>query len=301
MNISNPIFDELVGLGIIRPDTVRPYHSRTRDADIPVLIDETSGVIFLERAETSTEYYETEKTEDHTGDETLTALTNGQVVRSAALPDDQRRFEMFAGLTANARICDFGCGHGRFLTLNKGHAADRCGVELREHCQAYLRDIDPDVRLEKRINDFETAFDLVTLFHVLEHIPAQVAVMAEICDMLAPSGKAVVEVPHANDFLIRSIELPAFRDFTFWSEHLVLHTEASITAVLEAAGFGDIMITRHQRYGFTNHLGWFADGVPGGHDRYADMERPAFEDSYAAYLAGLNATDTLIAVAALKA
>ncbi|PIW26397.1 MAG: hypothetical protein COW30_15100 [Rhodospirillales bacterium CG15_BIG_FIL_POST_REV_8_21_14_020_66_15] len=297
MNITNPVFDELVGLGVLNPDTVRLCHPKTRDRAIPVLMDETSGIIFLQAAETSDEYYEMEKAQDREGEQTITALADGDSVRAAALPDDRRHFEMFRNLTAGARICDFGCGYGGFLSLNRGHAAERCGVELRRHCQTHLRLTDSGVDVAPAIGDFERAFDVVTLFHVLEHIPHQVTVLSEIRDTLAPRGKIVVEVPHARDFLIQSVDLPAFRDFTFWSEHLVLHTEASVAAVLEAAGYGQIEIMRHQRYGFTNHLGWFLDGMPGGHERYAHFERSGFQAAYGDYLAELNATDTLIAVA----
>ena len=35
--------------------------------------------------------------------------------------------------------------------------------------------------------------------------------------------------------------------------------------MLRAAGFKKIEILFFQRYGFTNHLGWFVENRPGGH------------------------------------
>lgn len=299
MEIANPMFAELVRLGAIDPDNVRMLSPRTRDREIPVLIDDTSGVIFLQRAETSTEYYETEKSEDRVGDETLTAMIDGSTVRTKPLADDRRRFEQVRDLTADRSVCDFGCGYGGFLRLNRGHADHLAGVELREHCRAQLRAAAPEIPVEKSILDFVEPFDIVTMFHVLEHIPEQIEVLAEIRQRLAPDGRLFVEVPHAGDFLIKHLGLEAFHAFTFWSEHLVLHTPASLAAVLRAAGFAEIEISGYQRYGYTNHLGWLRDGKPGGQEIFKDVEDPDFEAAYSDYLKGLGATDTLVAVAQL--
>lgn len=297
MEITNPMFAELVRLGSIDPDNIRMLSSRTRDREVPVLIDDASGVIFLQRAETSTEYYENEKSEDRIGDETLTALLDGSTVRTKPLADDQRRFDKVLTLTAGRSVCDFGCGYGGFLRLNRRHAGRLAGVELREHCRAHMRTAAPEIPVKKSILDFSEPFDLVTMFHVLEHIPEQIDVLTEIRQRLAPDGKLFVEVPHAGDFLIKRLGLEAFRAFTFWSEHLVLHTPASLAAVLQAAGFAEVEISGYQRYGYTNHLGWLRDGKPGGQEAFKDVEDPSFEAAYSDYLKGLGATDTLIAVA----
>lgn len=295
--ITNPAFRELVSLGVIDPTGVRLLSPRTRDGEIPVLIDESSGVIFLQRAETTVQYYETDKTEDLDHGQFITTFANGGTMRTTPLEDDKRRFEQVKNRTSGRKICDFGCGYGGFLRLNEGHAFSVAGVELRNHCRAHLQETCPDARVEKSILDFDTSFDLVTLFHVLEHIPTPTAVLADIRQRIAPGGEVLIEVPHAGDFLISRVDVPAFRNFTFWSEHLVLHTPASLTAVLNASGFTDIRVQGYQRYGFTNHLGWLIDGQPGGQVTLKDFERPNMEESYGKYLVDLGATDTLIAFA----
>ena len=296
-SITNPMYRELTELGAIDPKGVHVLDERTRDRDIPVLIDETSGVIFLQHAETSSQYYETEKPEDREAGLTITTFVDGSSVKTTPLKDDQRRFEQIKDLTKNARICDFGCGYGGFLELNKNHAKSIAGVELREHCHSHLKAAVPEIDLKKNILEFDTTFDLITMFHVLEHIPTQTAVLTDIRRRLGPNGRIFVEVPHAGDFLIHRLGLPAFRAFTFWSEHLVLHTKESLRRILEHTGFRDIEIHGYQRYGFTNHLGWLKDGQPGGQETYRQLERPAIEAAYGDYLAEIDATDTLIAVA----
>lgn len=295
--VTNPMFHELAALGAIRAGAVRQFHPRTRDADIPVLLDTETGVIFLQRAETSTRYYEAEKTADRDQGETITTFADGSTVRTRPLDDDRRRVEQVKEMTRGRAVCDFGCGYGGFLHLNQGHAGYLGGVELRADCRQLLQADAPSIRIEKRIEDFDRLFEFVSLFHVLEHIPTQTAVLSDIHRQLAPGGKLFIEVPHAGDFLIRRITLPAFRNFTFWSEHLVLHTPASLTAVLNAAGFSNFEITGYQRYGYTNHLGWITQRKPGGQNYLADLHDHEFNDAYEAYLSKLGATDTLVAVA----
>lgn len=294
LEITNPIYFQLVDLGIINPETVKVLSQKTRDKDVAVLIDETSKVIFLQNQETSETYYEKEKLADRALNGAITSLGQGRSVTNATLEDDQRRFQQFEELTKGANICDFGCGYGGYLQLNKKHAKSISGVELRGHCKQHLLEVEPSIKIENNIQNFEDDFDVVTLFHVLEHLPDQISVLKDIRKKLKKSGQIIVEVPHALDFLIQSIDLPEFRNFTFWSEHLVLHTKASISKVLEAAGYTDISVQGYQRYNFTNHLGWLLDRKPGGHDRFSFFEQADFHAAYQTYMQNLSATDTLM-------
>ena len=84
----------------------------------------------------------------------------------------------------------------------------------------------------------------------------------------------IIEVPHANDFLISEYNCNEFKKFTFWSEHLILHTEKSLLNLLNKVGFSNIEITYYQRYNIFNHLNWLFNGKPGGHKNniYNDKE-----------------------------
>jgi len=42
------------------------------------------------------------------------------------------------------------------------------------------------------------AFDVVTAFHVLEHVPDPIAVVRRMLDWLAPGGRLIIEVPNAG-------------------------------------------------------------------------------------------------------
>ena len=95
-------------------------------------------------------------------------------------------------------------------------------------------------------------------------------------------------------------ELKEFKNFTFWSEHLILHTHKSLKSILTKAGFTNIKIEYFQRYGFDNHLGWFIKKKPGGHIFFKKYSSKKINSIYSQNLVKLKKTDTLFAVANKK-
>lgn len=102
-----------------------------------------------------------------------------------------------AHLPAGGRILDVGAGIGQFLSLSgegwevdgtelspvaRRIASERWGISLRE---GQLEDL--------RLPD--AAYDVVTLFHVLEHVPQPGTTLREILRILKPGGCAVFAVP----------------------------------------------------------------------------------------------------------
>lgn len=110
-------------------------------------------------------------------------------------------------------------------------------------------------------------------------------------------GLLIVEVPHARDFLLETLDSEAFKAFTFWSEHLILHTRKSLMVFLAAAGFRNVNIAGYQRYSIANHLYWLARKSPNGHNIWSFLTSQALNDSYHETLLRLDQTDTLIAYA----
>ena len=89
-----------------------------------------------------------------------------------------------------------------------------------------------------------------------------------------------------------------FKNFTLWSQHLVLHTRESLFRFLQSVGFVQINIKGVQRYPLSNHMYWLANGKPGGHKSSLSLiESKSLNNEYEKALAKIDATDTLVAVA----
>ena len=228
-SITNLIYKELIELNLINVDKVIKISDKTRDKNIPVYIDEESKIIFLEKYETTTDYYE----ENVSGNpKDVNFLNNGYYL------DDKRRYEQFKEIIHQSKhVLDFGCEWGGFLKQIECNSSKISGIELNEQCIAYLQKTMPHGKFNKDVNQVEGNPDLITSFHVLEHIPNQCETLRSLHNLLAYNGTLIIEVPHANDFLIQSINLPEFKQFTFLERTSDFAYKIIIRKVLSKAGF----------------------------------------------------------------
>lgn len=278
------IRDTLLQIGAIDRTNLVEYSSRTRDRDVPVSRDSVSGVIFIDEFYVGEKEYEAGEYRPDDG------------INFEDSIDTERRFQQFQPLIHGRRIVDFGCGAGSFLRRVSPEASFAVGVELQQSFrQSLARD---GIAVFQDLAEIDLPVDTLFMFHVLEHLPDPLQSLSQARATLKDSGFLVVEVPHARDFLLQDLDCVAFRDFTLWSQHLVLHTRDSLRRLLLAAGFTKVAIQGVQRYGPANHLQWLSTGKPGGHrGPLLQMQTEELRDAYAAALAGIDATDTLVAVA----
>lgn len=287
----NGTYRLLNSLGVIGPDSIENYADCTRDKEhLQVYRCRASGVIFIDNVCNGVVDYERKvntKGEIKIGDEWL---------KTPPTSDDRRRSRQFRDAISAKDWLDFGTGEGRILDLLKHDAKSVSGIEINKAKVEAMKS--RGLTITTSIDDFErNTFDVMTFFHVLEHLPSPVEVLESAFSRLRRNGTLIVEVPHARDFLLQSLKCEQFKKFTLWSEHLILHTRSSLAALLEAANFTTFSIRGFQRYGFENHLRWLKEGRPGGHDVYAHLHDPEFAAHYSTYLERLDQTDTLIAVA----
>ncbi len=311
--ITNPVFFDLKKLGLVKNKNLLLINKKTRDKKINVYRDIFSKIIFLEKYTTNINYYKKEKGSPRFKSKSITRFLGGKILKTSKINfgkkkssnrlnivgDDYRRFEQFKKYLKNKNICDFGCGYAGFLTLCKKNSKKLFGVEINNYYLNYLNKKKNYIKVCNNIDKFNEKFDVVTLFHVLEHMPNQISALKKIKKKLKKNGKIIVEVPHAKDFLFNQKNNQKFKDFIFWSEHLILHTDKSIKAFLKKAGYKNIKVKFFQRYGFTNHLNWFQNGQPGGHELNKDIYDEKLENFYKKYLENYGYSDTLIAVASI--
>ena len=310
-NVNNPVYNDLKKLGLVKDKNLLIINSHTRDKTIKVYQDKKTKVIFLEKFIRYNDYYKKEKGSTRDKQKSVTFLRDGTVLKTSKINyknqknkikenivgDDFRRFEQFKKFLTYKKICDFGCGYAGFLSLSKKKTKNLFGVELNQFFLDYLNKNKKYIAVKNNIDKLENKFDVITLFHVLEHLPNQIETLINIRKKLNQRGKLIIEVPHAKDFLLEKMNMQEFKNFIFWSEHLVLHTQFSLTSFLKKAGFKKIKISFYQRYGFTNHLNWFLNKKPGGHEIFKSLFDDNFDNSYKNYLQKNEFSDTIIAVA----
>jgi SAM-dependent methyltransferase len=291
--MNNNIEKELVDLGIIDINSVKKVYPRVRDNEnIHVKKCNFSNVIYL----SENEYIEDSKYQNKHfidywgGGDRETALINTQF-------DDNRRFEQFSEIVKNKDYLDFGTGLGGVLDLFKNVAKTISGIELQRGIRDHLTLEGYKMYESLQEIDSHVKFDIISLFHVFEHLSTPLKYLYDLKDKLKENGKIIIEVPHANDALLTLFEIDEFKKFTFWSEHLILHTRASLEIYLKKAGYKNIIISGYQRYPLANHLYWLNEKKPGGHIAYNFLSNNIINNSYQDLLSKIDKTDTLIAIA----
>ncbi len=206
--------------------------------------------------------------------------------------DDQRRFDMVKTLLAGRKTLDFGCGAAGFLRKAQTVAAEAAGVEPEKRVREHWGD---KLTLHARLEDAGKGYDLITAFHVLEHLPDPRAMLKDLAARLGEKGRLIIEVPSSEDALVTLYDNDAFQRFTYWSQHLFLFNPETLRRLALSAGLRVIDIQQFQRYPLSNHLYWLSCGLPGGHQAWSFLDTPALTAAYAASLAAAGKCDTLIA------
>ena len=206
--------------------------------------------------------------------------------------DDQRRFEMLEPLLVNSKVLDFGCGAAGFLRKASTLAVEAAGVEPECRVRDYWGESIP---LYRSLDDAGHDYDLVTAFHVVEHLSDPISILADLAERLKDGGRLVVEVPSSEDALLTLYDNAPFQSFTYWSQHLFLFNAETLRRLALKAGLRVISIQQFQRYPISNHLYWLSHGQPGGHKRWSFLNTSALREAYEASLAAMGMCDTLIA------
>lgn len=159
---------------------------------------------------------------------------------------------------SGGRLLDVGCSAGHFLHAMREHVAEAVGIELNEANAEFARE-----RLGFAVHTCpaeETdltkgSFDLITVFHTLEHMPDPRRFLRTIQEYLTPAGTLFVEVPNVDDALLTVYDVPEFADFWYREPHLFNFSPATLHELMLSAGL-DGEADGVQRYGLLNHAHW---------------------------------------------
>jgi SAM-dependent methyltransferase len=136
--------------------------------------------------------------------------------------------------TAGARVFDFGCGPGTWLNSFQDHGWDTYGLEPASDV-AFVR--------HKRLLTIpsQPQFDLVIVYHVLEHLPRPLETLRELAQAIVPGGYCMVGVPRLDTLAIHGdIKYCLHR-----RNHIMAFTEACLRGLLARANLETVAAFHH--------------------------------------------------------
>jgi SAM-dependent methyltransferase len=136
------------------------------------------------------------------------------------------------------RVLDVGCGRGFLLREFRHRGWDVLGTEADDKAAAHAQQV---LQLPVKVGALETldlpaaSFDVIVLWHVLEHLADPTALFVQVRRLLRPGGTFVVGVPNFG-----SLEARLCQDKWFHLDvprHLAHFTPDSLGDALAKAGF----------------------------------------------------------------
>lgn len=174
-------------------------------------------------------------------DEVYTVVDNRQSIFERIIFAEAKKVLREAKkLHSNASsLLDFGSGKGQFLAVAKEAGWEGLGIETAVE-RAIFAEKNYRVKVLTEYYQGGTIhaghFDLITLNHVLEHLPQPMVFLTELLEKnLAPGGLVYVEVPRANSWQAKI----AGKNWMHWDipKHLTHWTQAGLEKQIEQYGY----------------------------------------------------------------
>ena len=141
-------------------------------------------------------YYESKDYISHTDGKTSLFEKMYQFVKSIAL---KNKLKLINSQSKKGKILDIGAGVGDFLSVAKKDGWQTIGIEPSEKAKSIA--IKKGVTFVNHLSELENnSFDLITMWHVLEHVPDLENQIVELKRLLKPSGTILIAVPNFNSY-----------------------------------------------------------------------------------------------------
>jgi 2-polyprenyl-3-methyl-5-hydroxy-6-metoxy-1,4-benzoquinol methylase len=146
------------------------------------------------------------------------------------------------------RLLDVGCGSGALVKNFAQLGWDVHGIEPDPNAVAVARNV---LGLNVRAGNIESGgfadgyFDVITMSHVIEHLPDPTTTLAECYRTLRPGGRLVVVTPNCDSWARRLFG----KNWAAWElpRHLFLFSARTLKSCAEKAGFRVVLVRTSAR------------------------------------------------------
>lgn len=166
------------------------------------------------------------------------------LVRNYSVSWKRQKIERFRN---KGSILDIGCGTGEFLHEMSSNGWETAGLEPSKEASGYARktyglSITAGFIDEESMRTLPGRFDVITMWHVLEHVHVPLEAMAVVKEKLADGGILVIAVPNISSYDAGvygrhwvALDVP---------RHLLHFTPATLKSLLNRSGLE--IISMHQ-------------------------------------------------------
>ena len=142
-------------------------------------------------------YYESEDYISHTDNKRSLFEKLYHFIKSIAL---KNKLNLINSLQPNkGRLLDIGAGTGEFLSVAKNDGWQTIGVEPSDRAKSIAKN--KGISFVEETSELEDhSFDLISMWHVLEHVPDLDKQIKELKRLLKPTGTLIIAVPNFKSY-----------------------------------------------------------------------------------------------------
>lgn len=158
---------------------------------------------------------------------------------------EKYKLDLLLTYTSHGKLLEIGPAYGVFAFLAKRAGFHVDTMEMDERCCKFLSDVVGvsvinSTDICSRLNE-ATLYDVIALWHVIEHLPDPLAVIKAASEKLNPDGILIIATPNP-----KSLQFKIFH--RFWAHldaprHLTLIPPAVLTKVAESQGLETALVT----------------------------------------------------------
>ena len=171
---------------------------------------------------------------------TLEEFQSGQLLRARSWRQEAEKVRFLERYAQGGSLLDVGCADGKFLWGLDAGRWRRTGLEPSRQVVQLVRERIPDIEFVIG-NLYSTrlrpgSFDVITFWHVLEHLPDPRRVLRRVRELLRPGGWLIVSLPNLGSWQARIFRRHwyAFDDVP---RHLFHYSSRSLAQLLDQEDF----------------------------------------------------------------
>ncbi len=185
-------------------------------------------------------YYQSDQYISHAGEKKGLIYKLYDIVRDFSI---KQKLSLIKKYHSNGKLMDLGCGLGYFLNgVKLDKTFDTLGVDVSDDAVEFVKKtFGLDVKNESELDNLEKhSFDIITQWHVLEHVHFLNERMLQLHHLLKEEGTMFIAVPNS-----KSKDAEMYKEF--WDgydvpRHLYHFNQKSFSLLMEKHGFEIIEI-----------------------------------------------------------